>query len=307
MSKIWFAGDMHLSEKCPSSRIDDYPMSMLKKLKALVDMVGPTDIVIQTGDFTDRPHLPAWYTCEIINILAPLRGRFYAIFGNHEPPKGSSRGIADTALMVLIRAGVVQHLDVLEFEGFHIRGFDYHDDITDKAPEGKPSIYVVHRFIFDRPDERIGDNEILYKEDILDLAPTMVVGGHDHCIYETVRWGKTFIVRPGAFSRGTIHGYNKVREIFVSSVDTSNGNLETHNVPCLPPSEIFKDVDISVTVAQNRLDAFIEMLSSTKSTLNSSVDEILQGIEMPQEVEAEVRRYLLDGGIQIRAEAQEIT
>lgn len=305
MSKIWFCGDAHLWHRTPSSRKDDYPQTMLDKLNFVCNQPNPRkDILIFSGDFFHTPKVPEWYLKATIEVLNRTETPKYIIYGNHDipGPSSSKRGKNDTALGIMIEAKVLHHLDMpIRFENSLITGFDYDEEITPSTNTDLFNIYVIHRFVFEEENGHISSDEVLYTSDIGELNVKVILGGHDHSIYQPTRVGRTHVIRPGALSRGTIHHFNRVRDVFIASVDLGTGSVDHHLVECRPPDEIFQEADILLDVAKSRVEDFIEMLKSQGNTGQSSLSDIINSIEMDEPIRKKVYSYLQSGSIQLES------
>lgn len=304
MSYIWFIGDAHLWHNTPSSRKDDYPESILRKLESLLLQIEPNDICIFSGDFFHTPHVADWYLSKVADVLNSAKDRglkVYTIYGNHEPKPTARYSGTDNSLSVLISSGVIKHLDHVRWNGIDIIGWDYHDLEIEPYSGDSPAIYVIHRFVFEKPDSRISSDEILYYDQIKELNVVAVLAGHDHCIYQPERVGNTLIVRPGALSRGTIHHYNRVREIFISKISISKKKISAEyvKVDCKSPDEIFQEADVILDMTMNRVNEFIEILKRNKKATHSSISEVVNSIDMEPPVKKCIYKYLQEGGVQL--------
>lgn len=300
MSVLWFVGDQHFHHNTPSSRIDDYPMTMLAKFKAFLEMTASDDLIILSGDFSHTPHLADWYLSLLVHLLKSYnRPHIYSIIGNHEISK--SRHAQDSTLEVLMQTKLIKRLtpEPITWNGISIYGFDYLNRDIPPAPRDKGTIYVVHKFVREELDSILPAEDTLTQSDIETLAPNVLLAGHDHCIYPIVRWGRTTIVRPGGFSRGTIHHYNRIRDIFVARLDDQG--VDYVKVPCLPDSEIFKKEDVPLKAISSRIQDFTSALKESRKSSHTSITSVLDSIEMPPEIRKVVLDYLARGGITLES------
>ena len=67
-TNILYFGDFHLTNKPPSTRIDDYWTTETNKIKQILKIAKEYDCkaIIQSGDFLDKPKLPEEFLKEVL-------------------------------------------------------------------------------------------------------------------------------------------------------------------------------------------------------------------------------------------------
>lgn len=295
MGKIWFVVDPHFYHLTPESRIDDFPAAMLAKLERVVDLVGPADILVLSGDVFYRPHVADWLLIRIAAILAPLRGRVYSIYGNHDIAESSVLRKEDCALSVLAETGVIQILRELDFGPVRLYGFDF--DAPFYPPHGdKPAVWVVHKFV-DLETTLLLD-ETLTEEEIARYRPNIILAGHDHTTQEVRQVAGAWVVRPGALSRGTKHRYNLVRDVFVGMVDLDgSGAIDYVQIPAARPDEVFRSQTPTTQRIIGEISDFVAFLREREQPGKENLSDAVAALELEPDVRDMLMRYLYQGGI----------
>lgn len=107
-----FVGDLHVADKAPAGRVDDYKTTILGKLLAIRDIsaeLGNCDVFF-TGDIfhIKRPDRVSHHLVqELINIFGSFPGEVHVIPGNHDLGPAGMNSLSDQPLGSLIAAGVI--------------------------------------------------------------------------------------------------------------------------------------------------------------------------------------------------------
>ena len=87
MTKLLFYTDLHLSAKIPRHRIDDYPRTLLNKLKEIYKLAKEeeVDCVLFGGDFFHSHRIYSYeIISEAIDIISSFSNKTYAVVGQHD-------------------------------------------------------------------------------------------------------------------------------------------------------------------------------------------------------------------------------
>src|SRR5882757_4789520 len=105
---LLFIGDPHLSSRAPGFRKDDYPATILEKLRWSLDYARENQLrPILLGDLFDFPRDNANWL--IVRLLPLLEDETLAIYGNHDC-KENTLDENDT-LSILVHANKIKLLD----------------------------------------------------------------------------------------------------------------------------------------------------------------------------------------------------
>jgi len=105
---LLFIGDPHLASRAPGFRTDEYPRTVVQKLRWALDYARDQRLMpVLLGDLFDFPRDNAnWLLVELMHLLAE---GIVGVFGNHDC-KEDTLGDNDT-LSILVAAGRVKLLD----------------------------------------------------------------------------------------------------------------------------------------------------------------------------------------------------
>ena len=292
MAKILFVGDVHLSDRTPQSRKDNYPQTILEKIVAIAKLAEEKNIddVVFLGDMFNQRYQTYSYMMRCYKAFSAFKKPPYTIIGNHDIVFERIETLEESPLNFLFMTGIVKHLDKLEYGDVVIKGFDYTSPITKNEDTNHYMVCVAHQYY----------NTPLYKsyikpEDALSLNYQAYVLGHDHSVYDNISNDKFTIVRPGSLSRGTAHSANLLRDVYADIFDTTTKTFERITVPTQKAIDVFKEIKyVEKSLEKSVEDIIDKMEFNTDKTVYDLLDEYK---DLPPEVKSLIVRYLEDNGI----------
>ncbi len=297
-----FLGDIHADSAQPTSRIDDYSSTVLKKLVSVRDICVENNVthLMLLGDVFNKIAMPN----ELINKVGKTFQSFkekgievYSIVGNHDLSRNTIDTLEKSPLSILFNFGVIKHIHVgrriVINKKTLITGLDYTDELVRGNSKASVNILCAHRFYQNDHDEA----NISF-EDVSDLGYDSIVLGHDHVQYPIVREGRTDIVRPGSLTRGTSHDYNFFQTPRFYALFNVNyyhrDNWETYDIPCMDADKIMsshaknqKKVKKDLSSIMSDLVSRISMESGKKS------DSIYDSVKNDEGLDPKVKNLLL--------------
>ena len=268
-----FITDCHFTT---SSRVrnGDILDDAVKKLQYVVDYCNQNNcILLCGGDFFDKPTVPDLVKTQVIKVLSRLSTKMYNIPGNHCTLYNNADFMYKTSYDLMTAAGLWEDLDSVPF-------VDCGDCIiTSKipiTPKGKPQIVVYHGFL------NIDDGNYTFRfTDLQTTDPVYVCLGHDHVVYEPIKFGENVkIFRPGSFIRG-IRSDTNMRTPQMLHIKVSNGKLLSKLVPirCRDFNEIFKakTLKVSKSAQHDSYESIIAQMSNASSkqmTLKEAIKQV---------------------------------
>ena len=185
-------------------------------------------------------------------------------------------------------AGVVEALDERTWGRWNLRGFDFDEPFVE-SPVVNNTLAFGHKFL--NPQFNAPSDEFVTEEEIMSLGYNVVFLGHDHVAYPMTKVGSTVVVRPGALSRGTKHGYNKVRDVFVAVMNDDPPELKFLKVPCAPAEDVFIKEDYTEMAIKEELTKFVDLVRSQMSReRGKNVFDIVRSMRL----DADVKRLLME-------------
>ena len=253
-NKVMFVGDIHLMDKQPKNRLDDYSLAIRTKLIECFDIAEERklDAVVLLGDLFEVCEVGALLRNQTLNILngGPNGNKawsfpIYICVGNHD--LDSSSNLEKTALGTLISAGCLVKTDYSPSLGISFA--HYHPSLDRDIKAGllttsSAIIWVCHASISNKLD-RFGEYTFLFEDISLHPNTSLVISGHiHHEMKQTRSDGKRFI-NPGAISRYSASRDNLEKDIEILILDyTLDGEILNEEYIKLksakPASEVFK-------------------------------------------------------------------
>lgn len=215
--------DVHLSDKGPQSRTDDWASAVLDKLKQVglvAEKVGAS-AVLDNGDFFHIKS-PQRNSHDLIRRVADLHAKYpcpvYANVGNHDCVYGDIRYLDKQPLGVLFSTGVFQRCydeyeAVFEKDGVKVRvvgipyhGTEYQMERFVQLRKGDENHLIVMAHVLASPQggSMFEGEDIVRYQDLADLDPDVWVFGHWHKDQGVVRVGEKLVVNIGSLTRGSL-------------------------------------------------------------------------------------------------------
>lgn len=192
-----FASDLHLGEKQPLCRTDDFASAQQEKLEWLERLSTSLNApVLVAGDIGDKPVISSE---PLAHAAAHMHG-MYGVAGQHDLPGHSVNNLPRCSLGVLVAAGVFVLLDGEPVElpcGAEVVGASWGEEL----PEGG-DILVAHRFVYYGRAPWPGCPDSARATHLLKEArqPTIVTGDN-HVPFTHKTKGGRLLVNPGSMMR----------------------------------------------------------------------------------------------------------
>lgn len=293
MSKVIFVGDVHLKGSTPISRKDNYPETILNKLRFVFDYAKSIDSkhVFFLGDIFDTVNISIQYFSHCLSVFKQARDAgisLYTLAGNHDIRYDAIETLPITPLGILIKSGAIELLDSVVVDNTFIRGCHFPSDPV-RNDSDLYSILLLHRFY------ESGFNEVpITKEDTISLGYNTYILGHDHKPYVTqfVECGDKDIrvIRPGSLARNSSEQYNRLRKPRILIFDTDTKHFSYEEVKSESGLEIFFEKEESLHV-ESMADV-VEYLRSSYHSSDTSIRDYVKDMVMPDDVKSVINTYL---------------
>jgi len=253
MFKIITFTDVHLADKGPLSRIDDYREEILGLLQQTRDFAfeNKVDVAICAGDLfhLKTPSKNSHYlVSRTIEILKSFPCPVYSIYGNHDISQDNISSLPKQPFYVCLKAKALNYLDETFFHDGKIRifGMDYlkDADYSDFNRENKGEriqMCVAHVNASSKFDDLFGEKVYQYK-DLANTTPDIFLFGHYHPDQGIEVHNNKHFINVGSLSRGSLKKdeLSRIPNIGYIEIDESY-NFITKKVPlkATPAHEIF--------------------------------------------------------------------
>ncbi len=306
MSKILLLGDVHLSDRPPSSCTETYLDDMFDLLYQTAEIANEGGYVaaVQAGDLfhSKMPVRTSHRTIQrVIEWVQHFSCPFFIVPGNHDLAMDRLDSVMDgQPLGVILRSGahMLQGWADIASAGnqlsFPLYGVPWLQSWNDKDLEGEPSDYVrseAAKALEDWNSRYDGSVPALlvthapfYPPGLeleFEYFPTKMFAdlmgnkgsvyyGHVHEPAGTFVANGVRFCNNGALSRGSLHEYNLSREIVATEWDSVTSMFTAIPLDCKPASEVFKLTEIEAQkTAQVDLDAFLTSIGETTIEITS--------------------------------------
>lgn len=324
MPEYLLMGDIHLSDRPPSSCTDSYLDDLFDLLIRANYLAAERNVraIIWAGDVFHHktPGRTSHRTVmRLIDIVREAPCPTYVVPGNHDMLNDRFGSLDETQpLGVVLASGAVELLSawmaptpeldrsgwldpiygvpwLMTFDDDTVSAAlrDYRDDLGDV----EHYLVVTHAPLYPLGMELPYENYPADKWAAAMGGRGSVYYGHVHEAHGIHTAGGVTFCNPGAISRGSLHEHNLKREVSVAIWDSDTGQFEIVPVPHKPAEEVFRLVEIGeAKTAQLELDQFLASVGQTRIEITSieAVMAHIRGLGLGTDLEKLVAD-LLDG------------
>jgi DNA repair exonuclease SbcCD nuclease subunit len=256
MFKFLTFTDVHLADKGPLSRVDDYREAILNKLEQTRDIAieRKVDLALCAGDLfhLKTPSKNSHYlVSRTIEIFKSFPCPVYSIYGNHDIYQDNKKSLPKQPFYVCLKAKAFNYLDEVFFDNGNIRifGMDYleNPDYPDFSRENKGEkiqVCVAHVNASSKFDDLFGERVYKYQE-LANTSPDIFLFGHYHPDQGIEIHNNKHFINVGSLSRGSLKKDELTRIPNLGYVEISDSyEIKTEKIPLnvLPADKIF-DLD----------------------------------------------------------------
>ena len=309
--------DVHLSDRAPSSRTDDWADAVFDKLGQVRDLareVGAAAI-IDGGDFFHIKS-PGRNSHALVNRTAEHHSTYpcpvYCTPGNHDSVYGDYAFLPQQPLGVLYSTGVYkrlydEHEAVFTHDGITVRvvGIPYHGTTYDmerftSIVKGDEDILicVAHVLASHKGGTMFEGEDIVKYADLVDTAPDVYLFGHWHKDQGVEEIGGKQFVNIGSLTRGALSQDNMDRIPSAAVLRCTDKGVEIEVVPLnVRPAEDVFDVEgrARQVKRQVEMDSFVEAIREALQPTEGeqTLTEAVAGMsDVPNEIRERALAYL---------------
>lgn len=305
---LLFVGDVHVSDRPPSTRTDTYREDILRKLMEIGELAKGTNGVVFVGDIfhSKVPRNTSHQTVRAVaQILQGYPEPVYIVPGNHDyaAKNHSSLGrhpLGTVALMPNVTLFGTEDMRFLDLGDVLLWGVREEEAIAAFDLQGinaKDIIVVAHSAIFPPGQAPIVweayDARAIVGQFELTGRPTLVWYGHIHDPHGSYEVNGVEFANFGAISRGSLHEEGALdRTPSIGRVTITEGAWEIEEIPlqsARPAEEVFRIVEVDAErTGASETNAFVEALSAAEVEV-FSVETAISALSQHPGVDQAVR------------------
>lgn len=245
--KLVFMTDTHGRANNPSSRKDDFPETVLKKISWVIDFANKNDAaVLHGGDWLHRPDVTPAFISRLAEVLSNCNNPIFTVVGNHDIYGYNPRTFERTPFHIVQALGVLKRLHpeglVYEKDGERVclSGADAQYDV-DSTPdaymtagseiqENIPRIHVVHGFLTLNEWPNVACTVL---DKVLDTQADILLTGHEHSGYGVIKKNGKIFCNPGSLLRVTagVGDINQDVKVALINVEGGASDIELVRLP----------------------------------------------------------------------------
>lgn len=299
MIKLIYMTDTHGRATSPTSRLDNFPLVLLDKLKWVGEYAKEIKAngVLHGGDWLESPDVSEGYIGDMAKVLKEYPCPIFSIIGNHDIYGYNPDTFKRTGLGIAQVSGIFTRLyrDFPVFiegetESVCLTGQDaiydldkngndfyYTDTPSNEYYFDKPctDIHIVHGMLVEKDWPMVSCTVIDKIKD--ECAADIILTGHEHTGFSIKTCENTTFCNPGSLSRVTasVGDVRKDVRIAVITIVGSSYNIELVNLPdhIAKSANLVIDRDklIQEKSAKENLNKFIENITKGKVAKTSDV------------------------------------
>lgn len=309
---ILTVGDVHLADRTPASRKDDYKAETFNELRMIARLAAKENAsaVLFTGDiFHEKSAKMNSHSLvrEAISVFSSFPCPAYSIVGNHDISYNRMETLEKQPLGVLFESGALKKLSREQIGEFEVVGVDFdenanYDSLKPKKTHSEGKLIAVCH-VYAEPKERdlFGEPVFGYDKMAEGSDVDVYVFGHYHHDQGIVSIGDKQFVNIGSLSRGSLNKENLDREVKIGRISLDNEGLvscQELKLPVKPATEIF-DVEKKKQIEEkeNEIEQFVASLSKSNLFESlSSLEDTIKSMDLETPVKKRVEQYLNNRG-----------
>jgi len=325
--------DLHIADRGPPYRKDDYHAAVQSKLEQiqLISQRLRTEATFNCGDlFNSKQPMKNSHALvqQAIDFLKGLSGKSYSIVGNHDITKDALESLSKQPMGTVLKSGVTLRAERDYSLGLghdfyngedctcFVAGIDFRRGIQEVREKldrlNNLPLYdsfgrrmwvtvLLHQYANPgNPGSMFGEESLGYEE-LKESRIDVFCMGHDHAQYGCIELAPNkYIIRPGSPIRGSIAQEDIRRQPAIAIIKYNKDTIQAQT--CLlkhTPSEEIFDFVLKQEQAEKKQEEnqFIEALNNTEADEGVNLWDWLQQKDMSNAVRSKVHSLLTENQV----------
>lgn len=317
--RLLWRSDVHLSDRAPASRKDDWAEAVFAKLDQVraVAHKAAVHAVLDGGDYFHTKS-PSRNSHRLVRATAEHHASYpcpiYCTPGNHDNIHGDYSFLHQQPLGVLYAAGVFQrlydeHEAVFDEGGVKVRvvGVPYHGRSYDtgrlnaiRKGDEDYLVCVAHLLASEAGGSMFENEDVLRYKDLTRYAPDLWLFGHWHKDQGVTTIGDKRFVNLGAMTRGALVQDEVERRPAIALLvfDKDGVKVRTARLKVQPAEDVFDmGAKVRAEAREMTIDAFVSSVAEALvETRGDSLEDVVKGLDVPGVVRERAIGYLERAG-----------
>jgi len=262
--KFTAISDLHISDKQPKYRKDDYLSACLTKFGWILNYTKDVKAkaLVMGGDIFDYPTVPRNVVSEILRMISDYSFRILVIPGQHDL-RYHSKGIDNTPLGNLVASGKMELLSPkypINISGVNFVGQGWEEKISCSG-----DVLVTHQMVTKKGPLWPGQSDYISAAGLLNQHKDFkcVISGDNHKPHSFVSKDKRIQINGGGVMRsGKDQTFHKP---LIWVIDTDSWKFDSDKIHVNDPKNVFdfskialdETKEIARKEAQEKIDAFV--------------------------------------------------
>ena len=258
--KILACPDLHLTDKTPVNRIDDYPKTQYDKVCRILNF--DSDVVVLPGDVFDSYKVSHNVVQQYAELFSLLRKSIYVVYGQHDMHY-HSLNTDNSPLKVLESAELVCRLTEEPQpvgNNVFLYGASFGEAVPKPVNKKATNILVIHKMVVNTKLWE-AQEDFIYSEELLKYGFDCIISGDNH---ERFMWKDKkdrLLVNCGSLMRSSRDQIKHKPSVCL--IDTEKGFSGFTELKIKPAENVFDLQKIEEEVAHSKeIEAFVEGLKA---------------------------------------------
>lgn len=238
--KFVATADLHIIDRTPRFRKDDYYKTILNKFKQICKLAGENGkLLVIAGDIFDTPNVPYEVTRDILEIIQKSKIDVLVVAGQHDL-RYHQKGLKNTPLGILQTAGAVKLLSpdkaLNSFDNISFLGVGWNQKVNSQA-----DVVVTHTMVINENKLWEGQEEYTTAKEMLnDLYPfaRCIISGDNHQPF-IVKQKSRLLINCGSMMRKSVDQIDHKPKVYIVNMDKCKISLKESLLSIEPASDVF--------------------------------------------------------------------